>query len=238
MPEHRPEPVRRPPADRPLSGSTVAHLLGGVAGWVRWFGPGRVAATTLGLTVLGLGVIWAVRAPAPSAVQVGDAAVALARPDLPPVTLVGADPPTPEELWVHVAGRVGSPGVHRVAPGSRVTDALDAAGGPLADAELDALNLAAPVGDGQRIHVPRVGEVVVGPVAVGETAAAVAAGPVDVNRANEAELQALPGVGPATAAAIVEDRERHGPFGGPEELLRVRGIGPAKLDAMRDLVAT
>ncbi|MCU0261549.1 MAG: helix-hairpin-helix domain-containing protein, partial [Ilumatobacteraceae bacterium] len=112
----------------------------------------------------------------------------------------------------HVAGAVAAPGVHRLPAGARVVDAVTAAGGPLPDAVLDAVNLAAPLVDGQRLYVPRAGDdpvVLAAPGVPGVDPAAPPgpAGPVDLNRATVAELESLPGVGPATAAAIVEHRE-------------------------------
>ena len=134
------------------------------------------------------------------------------------------------------------PGVYELQPGQRVTDAIDAAGGALADADADALNLAAPVADGDRIAVPTVGEASAlgGDADVGHShaaaAGAAAGSPIDLNTAGVAELETLPGVGPATAAAIVEHREQQGPYATIDDLEAVRGIGPAKIDAIRDLV--
>ena len=146
---------------------------------------------------------------------------------------------------VHVAGAVRSPGVHRLQVGSRVDDAIRLAGGPSDDAQADALNLAAVVTDGARIYVPRVGEEFVEPVVTsaapsltGSSSDGAPTGPIDVNRATTAELETLPGVGPATAAAIVTERERNGPFAGVADLERVPGIGPAKLAALEGLVTT
>jgi competence protein ComEA len=120
-----------------------------------------------------------------------------------------------------------------------VHTAIDAAGGATTVADLDGLNLAAPVVDGQRIYVPIAGEVdpvavPSGPVAGGDPSAPDA--PIDLNRAGIADLETLPGIGPATAAAIVDDRDRNGPFASVDDLDRVPGIGPAKLGALRDLV--
>jgi competence protein ComEA len=124
-----------------------------------------------------------------------------------------------------------------------VHEAIERAGGSTADADLDALNLAQTLADGQRLYVPRIGEIdpaeipVLSPVGTAaEVTTNTPLGPVDVNRATAAELETLPGVGPATAAAIVDDRERNGPFATIDELDRVPGIGPSKLDALRDLV--
>jgi competence protein ComEA len=139
-----------------------------------------------------------------------------------------------EYVVVHVGGAVAAPGVYRVLADARVTDLIDAAGGPLPDADLDQLNLAAPVVDGSRVVVPRVGEV----LATGSVDAPrdTPVGPLDLNRATADQLDELPGVGPSTANAIVQHRDDVGGFQSVDELLDVRGIGPAKLDAIRDLV--
>jgi competence protein ComEA len=138
----------------------------------------------------------------------------------------------PVTVLVHAAGAVQQPGVYELPGGARVTDLIDAAGGPMADADLDQLNLAAPVTDGERVYVPRVGEVV--PLA--SASGATPAGPLDLNTATLEQLDALPGVGPATAQAIIDERDRRGGFTSVDDLLDVRGIGPAKLEQLRDLV--
>jgi len=110
---------------------------------------------------------------------------------------------------------------------------IDAAGGALGRADLDAINLAARVDDGAQIHVPAVGEIVTlgVPAPAGGPKA-----PIDLNTADEAALDSLPGVGPSTAAAIVERRRQVGRFVTVDDLLDVPGIGPAKVEALRDLV--
>ena len=152
-----------------------------------------------------------------------------------------------EFMVVHVAGSVVAPGVYELPGGSRLHQAIQAAGGLLSDADPGVLNLAALLHDGDRVFVPRVGEQIptialpssgVGAASPTGVGSAVPAQPVDLNRATAAELDALPGVGPSTAAAIVAHREQNGPFGSIDDLLQVRGIGPAKLDALRGLVAT
>lgn len=147
-------------------------------------------------------------------------------------------------LVVHVAGAVATPGLVELPAAARIADALAAAGGPVAGADVDRLNLAAPAVDGGRVYVPLVGQaepvVAAGaPSASADTAAAGSAsqlGPVDLNSATAEQLDVLPGVGPATAAAIVAHRDENGPFLGVDELQDVRGIGPAKFEALRDLV--
>jgi competence protein ComEA len=152
----------------------------------------------------------------------------------------------PESALVHAAGAVTRPGVYELPSGSRVDDVLSAAGGATADADLDRLNLAAVVNDGERIWVPRRGEVEPPPVSAaagagtarpeGNGPGAETSGPLDLNTATSEELDTLPGVGPATAEAIIAHREANGPFTSVDQLIDVRGIGEAKLAQLRDLV--
>ena len=145
----------------------------------------------------------------------------------------------PVTVTVHVAGQVASPGVYAVPAGGRVADAVIAAGGTSGEADVEQLNLAARVSDGERIYVPRKGEaaapVVNGPPGT-TPKGGTAAGPIDLNTATAEQLEALPGVGPATSKAILAYRTSHGRFRSVTELLEVPGIGPAKLEAMRPLV--
>jgi len=140
-------------------------------------------------------------------------------------------------IVIHVAGAVVNPGLVIGAEGWRAADAIAAAGGSAGDADLDRLNLASLVTDGQRIYVPAQDELVV-PAVVGDSGAgrSESGGPINLNGASESDLDELPGVGPATAAAIVAHREEHGPFGSVDSLVAVSGIGPAKLDSIRDHV--
>ena len=151
----------------------------------------------------------------------------------------GSDPPD-GQLVVHVAGAVVDPGVHEVRQGGRVVDAVDAAGGPSDDADLDALDLAAKVTDGERIYVPHDGEVPAGAVVDGGGGGGSGGtggdSPIDLNAASAEDLDKLPGVGPSLADAIVEYRRRHGPFQSIDQLLDVPGIGDAKLASIRSKV--
>jgi competence protein ComEA len=151
---------------------------------------------------------------------------------------VANDGGTVDALTVHVAGAVGKPGVYQLPLNARVHDAIQAAGGVAEDADPNALNLAAEVVDGSRVYVPVVGEEV--PFVSDTTVSPAESVPVivDINRAAAGELEELPGIGPATAAAIVVERDRNGPFLDVDELQRVPGIGPAKMDLLRGLVAT
>lgn len=152
----------------------------------------------------------------------------------------------PVTLVVHAAGAVARPGVYRLPGGARVVDLVDAAGGPGPDADPARVNLAEPLADGARVYLPRLGEVPPpGPAPVAGSGGASGGsdggsegGLVDLNTADEAALDELPGIGPATAAAIVAHRSANGPFAGVDELLDVRGIGPAKLEQLRPLVTT
>jgi len=219
--------------------------------WLAWFGVARLIVSALCVVIVAMGVAWLVRAPAPSteaglAFTSGSTAVGAPSmptlptpPTVPPTTRVPDDRP----VLVHVAGSVVSPGVYALDPDGRIQGAIDAAGGPTPSADLDGVNLASPVADGQRIYVPEVGEVdpstvPSGGAAVGDggTGVTIAVGPIDLNTATAAQLESLPGVGPATAAAIVDDRDRHGPFATVADLERVPGIGPAKLAAIAERV--
>ncbi len=146
-----------------------------------------------------------------------------------------SEPSSPAEVVVHVVGAVRNPGVYRLAKGARAEDAVRAAGGPLGGADLGGLNLARQVGDGEQLVVPAKGEARP-PSAPGRAQPGKPGGKVDINRASAEELDALPGVGPSTAAKIVQEREANGPYRSVEDLMRVPGIGTKKLDALKDLV--
>lgn len=157
------------------------------------------------------------------------------------------EPTASREVVVHVVGQVRHPGVYRLETGARAEDAVKAAGGFLGNADEAALNLARVVADGEQLAVPRKGQAAAtgGTGASGASAApgagaagaqAPSRGKVDLNHATAQQLDALPGVGPATAAKIVKDRDDNGPFRTVEDLMRVPGIGPKKLDALKDLV--
>ncbi len=215
---------------------------GRVRPWVQWFGVGRVVGVALTVAATVLGGWWLLRPAAPPTESMLPYASAPASATEPSTTMVpGGSTTNPfQVVVVHVAGTVSAPGVYELAGGARVVDAVEAAGGPTGDADLAALNLAALLADGQRIYVPRVGEtppVVAGPDGAPSSSSGPAA-PIDINVASAAELDELPGIGPATASAIVAHRDEHGPFATVDDLEAVRGIGPAKLDGLRDLVTT
>ncbi|MFN2520673.1 MAG: helix-hairpin-helix domain-containing protein [Candidatus Limnocylindria bacterium] len=160
---------------------------------------------------------------------------ARAAPEPAPVAVTEEKPPPASpatSVVVDVVGAVAHPGLVRLPAGSRVLDALLAAGGMTGEADLFALNKAAPLRDGQRIYVPRPGEAV-----PAGSAGSDAEHKVDINQASLAELQTLRGIGPTTAARIVQAREQR-PFGRTEEL-QTRGIVSARVFAdIKDLIAT
>ncbi len=145
-------------------------------------------------------------------------------------------------LTVYVTGAVQTPGLVTLPTGARVGDAMLAAGGPTADADPARVNLARLVTDGEQVHLPAVGEALAAPLpgpdpGLDPAAAGVTgSGPIDLNTADAAMLETLPGIGPARAAAIIEHRTRFGPFGVPGDLRDVAGIGEATFQRLAPLV--
>jgi competence protein ComEA len=176
-------------------------------------------------------------------VTFGIIALLITRPRPVPITVIPPEPtgtsppptasPTPGPITVYVTGAVNKPGVYALRWDSIVQNALEAAGGALPDADLDRINLADALRDNMQIHAPFKG-----------TPAPDLATPGDhnivyINRAADpAELEALPGIGPALAEAILAYRSKiGGRFAGVDQLLEVPGIGPAKLDGMREFIS-
>jgi competence protein ComEA len=167
----------------------------------------------------------AVRALAAVAVVVALGAGVLAwrsRPAVEPVAPATSASASPDLIVVAVAGKVAHPGLVQLPVGSRVADAIEAAGGALPDADLSALNLARKLVDGELITVG---------VPTDESS-----GLVNLNTASEAQLQQLPGVGPVLAARIVEYRQQHGGYRSVDELREVTGIGDATFAELQPLV--
>jgi competence protein ComEA len=146
-----------------------------------------------------------------------------------------AKPTAAKLLVIDVAGAVRRPGLYRLQAGSRIDDAIAAAGGVTAKAQLDAVNLAAPIADGEQIVVP--GRGAAGAAAASPPAAASApSAPLDLNSATLEQLESLPGIGPVTAQKILDYRQAHGAFHAVAELEGVPGIGPAHMAQLKGLV--
>jgi competence protein ComEA len=171
------------------------------------------------LAVALAGLAWRIAGRVPAATQPQTRAVATIAPREPTVT------------FVHVAGAVRKPGVYRVLDGGRVLQAIKLAGGATGAADLTAINLAAPLQDGQQVLVPtRVSAAVAG---AGPAPPAAGSGPVSLSSATVDQLDALDGIGPTLAARIVAWRAEHGGFASLDQLMDVPGIGQTRLDAIR-----
>jgi competence protein ComEA len=187
--------------DQPLRGATTAFVI-------------------LVVAIVGAGALLLLSRPQPVTIQVN--------PPLPTATPEPA--PTPGPVTAYVTGAVAQPGlVVELPAGSRVEQALALAGGPLPDADLERVNLAQVVRDGDQIHVPRQDEAALLPTPGG-------GGLVRINHASLEELTALPGIGPALAGRIVAYREANGPFEDLDALDQVSGIGPALLAQITGLI--
>jgi competence protein ComEA len=222
---------------------------------------GAVLLLVAVVVVLGIRVAWAQRSAEPTPVPRPESALVTAVPTeavaAAPAGVADAGAPARASAasgpsYVHVIGAVKQSGVVDVPAGSRVSDVVEAAGGLTADADPSRVNLARPVLDGERIWVPVEGEdppvEVAAPVsepgASGPAQAAApssgpgasSAAPVDLNTADSTALQALPGIGPVTAEAILTWRDEHTRFSTVEELEEVSGIGPRTLERLRPLV--
>jgi competence protein ComEA len=136
-------------------------------------------------------------------------------------------------LVVDVAGAVRRPGLYRIQPGARVSDALQLAGGFTRRADRVSVNLAAPVADGEQIVVPARGS---GAAGASSGAAPSPTAPLDLNTATLEQLDALPGIGPTTAQKILDYRQAHGPFHSVADLDAVPGIGQGRIAQLKGLV--
>ena len=170
-----------------------------------------------------------------AALLLAGAAWRLWRPPRPAVEPVGLETETgfaeeePELITVHAVGAVRQPGVYRLPAGSRVHDLLELAGGPTGEADLEAINLARPLIDGEQVQFYRFGE-------SGAPLSGSAPGKININRATAAELETLPGIGPAKARSIVEHREKNGYFKDITEIMDVSGIGEGIFHNIEELI--
>jgi len=152
-----------------------------------------------------------------------------------PAVTAEAAPARDTTATVHVVGAVRRSGVYRLRMGQRVQDAIARAGGATARANLQAINLAAKVADGQQIVVPGKGGAAAAPAAAAPAVggAAVGGAPINLNSASAEQLDTLDGVGPATAQTILEFRTEHGGFSSVDDLSQIPGIGPKRLESLR-----
>ncbi len=244
-----------PTAGPRLAGAPGRHALR-AGGWIGdrlpapWQGRVRLGAAQLSvvavLVALGCGLLawWSVRAADPGDL-VATRAERLTSPPLTPGTTGAVELSSPgtsgapsaaaasaaegAELVVDVAGKVRRPGIARLPPGARVVDALEAAGGARRGVDLGSLNLARLLVDGEQVLVGMPAVSGVAPPAAGDPVATPTLPLVNLNTATSVELETLPGVGPVTAAAILQWRSDHGAFSAVDELIEVSGIGEATL---------
>lgn len=144
--------------------------------------------------------------------------------------------PLPRNLTIQISGAVQTPGVYTLTPGSRIQDAINAAGGLLGISDPSSLNLAAPISDGEKINIPVPGDDPP-PLAIPEKTDPIEiTGPVNINTATLEELDTLPGIGPAIAGRIIDYRQKNGPFDKIEDIQNVSGIGPATFEKLKPLI--
>jgi competence protein ComEA len=182
-----------------------------------------LAFIVLAVAIIGGGALLLVTRPQPVQITIN--------PPLP--TATSAPTATPGPIMVYITGAVHQPQTTLTLPaGSRVQEAIDAAGGLLDDADLDRVNLAQILRDGDQVHVPSIS-------AEAETVLATpnTAGIVYINRATTEELETLPGVGPTLAGRIITYRDENGPFTSLDDLDNVSGIGPSLLEEMQGLIS-
>ncbi len=224
--------------DRSRRSSDFREIANGVVHWVSASMQRLVLGVTAVLFISLIGAVVFVRSSASSTQSVLGSSPA----DNSQVEGASTTTTTGPSVVVDIGGAVRSPGVYRLALGSRVVDALERAGGPAEDIDTTRLNLAAPLVDGERVWLPRRGEslegVAIGPASqgVGGQGGLQSTAPLDLNTATAEQLNELPGIGPATAKAIIDTRKAAGRFRSVDDLLTVKGIGPTKLDAIRNSV--
>ena len=241
-----PEPNEASHALDPVGIARPALGDGLVERWPRWRRDPRLATAGLALIALAAGAWWvrlSVSGPPGAGAQSTGSPTTQFRDQAsssPPAVATTAA----VVFVVDVVGAVRHPGVVSLPASARVIDALTAAGGALANAELDRINLAAHLVDGMRIAVPRRGAPSdpaaptgdSGAITGGAGEAPSASAPLDLNAATQAQLEALPGIGPSLAQAIIQERDREGGFKTIEDLRRVRGIGDVRFAQLRELV--
>ncbi len=197
-----------------------------MADWLERY-RGYILITLMNLIVLGGVVILMRGRPQPSASQV---IISTPTPSPPTPT------PTPARIVVYVCGAVVNPDVYSLLEGSRVKEAVEAAGGFAPDADRVRINLARRLSDGEQVYIPRVGEEIPPVTPPAAVTPGHLGGKVNINTATAEELETLPGIGPAYAERIVRYREEFGPFKTIEDIKEVRGIGDATFEEIKDLI--
>lgn len=240
--------------------ASLSMLRGSVSRWIAYHGRGRLLVMSVGVVAVVAAGWWLVR---PAARPIETMLPFVTSTSLQGAPAVVATATSSGTVRVHVAGAVRAPGVYALPADARVVDAVAAAGGATRSADLDRINLAQSIVDAEQVFVPRRGMVrTATTVAVrhrprrsptttagvapptGSTPAMTPETPpttapvrkVNLNTATADQLDALPGVGPSTARAIVSYRARRGPFAKVEDLLNIDGIGPKKLESLRSHV--
>jgi len=197
-------------------------------GWLERY-RGYILILLFGLVVLGV-VFFFLRRPQPEPIKI-----------LPPEpTATSLPTPTSRPLCVYVSGAVARPDVYELPHGSIVKDAIEAAGGPTGEADLNRINLARRVQDEEQIYVPQKGEEslpVSPPSGPSLSSPSSQKGDkVNINTATAEELDTLPGVGPSIAQRIIDHRTTHGPFQSIEDIKKVKGIGDATFEELKDKI--
>ena len=217
---------------------------------IKWFGFSRLIGSVLSLIAVALAGWWLLRVPPPppeDSIPIASTATTLSfAVSSPQMTELDKELDTKlvrelaTELTVHIAGAVKTPGVYQLHIGARINDGVVAAGGATAQADLDSVNLAMLLSEGEQIYIPKRNDkphIIVQPRFTSSNNLNSSNSAtnnelqisININTATAIELEQLAGVGPSTAKAIIEFRQKNGGFKTVEDLLNVRGIGPAKL---------
>lgn len=185
---------------------------------------GYILITLINVIILGVVIVFLRRPPRPELIVTS-----------PPPTATPLPTPTPPPVQVYVSGAVTHPDVYELPTESIVKDAIEAAGGTTSEADLDRINLALPVADGQHIYVPKQGEEsppISPPTESSSTTSGQAEGKININTASQSEIETLPGIGPSRAQGIIENR----PYDSIEDIQQVPGIGEVIFQKLKDLI--
>ncbi len=185
---------------------------------------GYILITVINVIILGVVIVFLRRPPRPELIVTS-----------PPPTATPLPTPTPPPVQVYVSGAVTHPDVYELPTESIIKDAIEAAGGATSEADLDRINLALPVADGQHIYVPKQGEEsppVSPPTEPSGTTGGQAGGKININTASQSEIETLSGIGPSKAQGIIENR----PYDSIEDIQKVPGIGEVTFQKLKDLI--